>query len=127
MASNHLMVGRVNSDRQAIVQIVVTDASERRHRFDAIIDTGYDGTLSLPPEIAGELGLPLVRRGMAVMADGRVATFDIHYGTVMWFGQSRRIRIDALDSPPIIGMELLNNHLLTILVATGGEVTIKRF
>ena len=90
-----------------------------------MIDTGFDGTLTLPSADIIALGLPWRRRGRALLADGTESVFDIYEATVMWDGILRRVAVDAADIASLIGMRLLDGYELTIQAVVGGQVTIK--
>jgi clan AA aspartic protease len=90
-----------------------------------VIDTGFDGSLSLPPSLIASLQLPWRRRGKALLADGSESVFDIHEGVVLWDGLPVRVAIDAADMVPLIGMSLLDGFELTVQVRSNGRVTIE--
>ena len=92
---------------------------------EAIIDTGFDGWLSLPPSLIAALGLPWRRRSRALLADGSETLFDIYEGLVGWDAGVRRIPIDEANAAPLVGMALLNGYELNVQVRTGGKVTIQ--
>ena len=98
---------------------IVTDDRE------AVIDTGFDGSLTAPPDVIAALGLPLRRRGRALLADGSATVFDIYEATVMWDGVPRRISVDEVDVTPLVGMSLLRGYELPIKVVEGGSVVLK--
>ncbi len=90
-----------------------------------MIDTGYNGYLTLPLGLVAELGLPVVGDGEATLADGSEAVFDVHSVTVLWDGQPRDIEADATGGTPLVGMMLLDGHDLSIRVRDGGAVVIQ--
>jgi hypothetical protein len=51
---------------------------------NALVDTGFDGWLSLPPALIASLGLAWHRRGRAILADGSETVFDIYAGALVW-------------------------------------------
>ena len=52
-----MITGVVTSQREAIVHLAVHDRDGREHEVEAIIDTGFDGSLTLPPSVIAALGL----------------------------------------------------------------------
>lgn len=92
--------------------------------IDGVVDTGFNGFLTLSPPMIALLQLPLLYRQRGLLADGTMHTFDVHEGSVHWNGQVRAIEIEAVDNDPLIGLELMRRHLLQIEVIEGGRVTI---
>ena len=99
--------------------------ARQKREVEAVVDTGYNGFLTLPPRLIAALGLTRQGRGRATLANGREDIFDIYDVTVLWDGQSRVIETDAADTTPLVGMALLNEHDLHIQVAIGGRITIE--
>jgi predicted aspartyl protease len=78
----------------------------------------------LPPALIEKLDLPWRKRGRLIMADGGDALFDIYEATIAWDGRPRRIAVDAVDVDPLVGMALLDGHVLTVEVVKDGKVRI---
>jgi clan AA aspartic protease len=97
----------------------------QEQEIEAVIDTGFDGNLSLPPSVIVLLNLEWRERGRALLADGSESVFDIYEGTVLWDGQARRIPVHEAETIPLVGMSLLQGYELTVQVQPGGNVTIK--
>lgn len=91
---------------------------------DALIDTGFDGSLSLPASLIDELNLTWLQRGRAILADGNETLFDMYEATIIWDGESRRIIVDEAETAPLVGMRLLAGHEVMIRVQVGGRITI---
>ena len=119
-----MISGVVTADREATIQLVVRGPSGTQQQIEAVIDTGFDGWLSLPPAVISLLELQWRRRGRAVLADGNECVFDIYEGTAEWDGGLRRIAVDEANTEPLIGMSLLDGYELNICVQHGGTVTI---
>lgn len=69
-----MITGTVNANREAILRLTIRDASGQDHERDAVVDTGFDGWLSLPPDFIAALGLRWYRFGRAILADGSNTT-----------------------------------------------------
>ena len=121
-----MIAGHVNQDREAIVSISVRGPLGDRTEVDALVDTGFDGWISLPSRVVNLLKLPWRRRGRAALADGSEHIFDIHEAAVEWDGRLRRVPVDAVESIPMLGMALLQDQKLCVEVRPGGSVTIER-
>ena len=120
-----MIVGSVTSDREAIIRLRVRGPSGVEEEIEAVIDTGFDGCLSVSPALIASLGLAWRRRGRALLAGGTEAVFDIHEGLVIWDGQPRRIAIDSAEMVPLVGMTLLDGYELNIQVRPTGRVEIR--
>ena len=108
-----MIAGTVNVYREAIIKLVVS--GPRGHEeISTVVDTGFNGFLTLPPSLITTLCLPFRRRGRAILADGNESLFDIYEATVLWDGQLRRVAVDVVDTDSLIGMALLYGYELTI-------------
>lgn len=120
-----MITGVVNTHREAIIRLVVRGPKGQRQRINAVVDTGFDGWLSLPTALIASLGLPWRRRARALLADGSETVFDVYEGTVVWDRNRRRIPVDEADTAPLVGMALLNGYELKVQVRTRGTITIR--
>jgi clan AA aspartic protease len=119
-----MMTGIVTSRREAILRLKLVAEDGREHAFDAMIDTGYNGTLTLPPNVIASLGLRWHRAGRAILADGSESQFNVYRGTILWDGQPITISIDEMDADPLVGMSLMYGYELTLPVLDGATFTL---
>lgn len=119
-----MIAGRVSDSSEAIIGLVVS-GPEGEINIDAVIDTGFDGSLSLPPALISKLGLPIQGSARTVLGDGSRIVFDFYEATVVWDGQTRRESVDEADTDPLVGMGLLYGYGLTVEVVEGGAVVIE--
>ena len=120
-----MISGVVTGDRQAVIHLTVRGPTAREQEIEAIIDTGFDGCLSLPSSLIVLLSLAWRERGRALLADGSETVFVIYEGIVLWDGQARRIPIHEAETTPLIGMSLLQGYELTVQVRPGGNVAVR--
>lgn len=116
--------GRVNSNLEPVVRLSIR-GPEGEGETEAIVDTGFTGTLSLPSKLIAELGLRLRTQGRAVLADGSERSFDVYEALIFWNGRLLRIPVGAVENAPLLGMSLLHGSELAIQIVEGGEVTIR--
>ena len=117
--------GAVNAAYEPIVRLAVQGPSGQSREIEAVVDTGFNGYLTLPPGLVADLGLLRVSTGSGILADGSVVRFDIHSCTMPWDGQQRRVRVNVADTTPLVGMRLLDGHRLCVDVEDGGRVVIE--
>ncbi len=120
-----MITGSVNSRREAIIQLEILGHDGQRQAVDAVIDTGFNGFLTLPGQVIATLGLRRFGSVRVVLVDGSEDLFPTYKATVMWDGAPRDIEVDATDSDPLAGMALFARHELRIKVVTAGSVTIE--
>ncbi|MDE2747244.1 MAG: clan AA aspartic protease [Chloroflexota bacterium] len=119
-----MIVGAVNERMEAILSLDVSGPDGRQRSVTALIDTGYSGFLTLPPDLIQTLELPRLGRGAAMLADGTEVGFDVYSGVTDWDGRQRTIQIDQADTAPLLGMAMLEQYDLHIEIRIGGRVTI---
>ena len=119
-----MISGVVNSRREATLPLVVGSSNGQKLLIETVIDTGFDGFLSLPSEMITRLGLPWTISHMATLGDGSQTLFDFYTGTVIWDGQYRSIDIAASDTEPLLGMAMLYKYRLQVDNVEGGVVKI---
>ena len=119
-----MITGRVNAYYEALIPIHLQDVKGNIHKFEAILDTGFNGTLTLPFELITMLQFPWRTRGSAVLANGSVETFDIYVATIVWDGMPRSILVEAVDVTPLVGMRLLEGYDVRLTVHPGGIIQI---
>jgi len=120
-----MITGIVNPDYEAVIHLLVQGPAGQEREINAVIDTGFNGFLTLPPILITALGLTRLSRGRAILANGAEDIFDIYGVTVLWDGQPRYIETGAVDTTPLVGMALLNGYDLHIQVMDGGRVDIQ--
>ncbi len=120
-----MIEGKVNDAYEAVVTLSLQGPAGQSQDVEAVIDTGYNGFLTLPTALVTELGLPFAYIGRALLANDDEVTFDVHDVTVLWDGQPRDIKADATGSTLLVGMLLLDQHNLNIDVERGGRVFIE--
>ena len=120
-----MIEGVVNAAREAVVTLSIHGPVGQTVEIESVVDTGFTGFLTLPPDLVTKLALPFVAGGWAMLADGSEVPFDTYRVTVLWEGQPREILVDEADILSLLGMALLDRHTLTIEVESGGRVVIE--
>ena len=120
-----MIVGVVNTHTEATIRLPVRAADGRELEMEGVLDTGFNGSLTLSPAVIGSLGLRWRTRGLVMLANGSEDHCDIYAATVIWVGRPRNILVEAADTDPLIGMALLYGHALHMQVVEGGSVVIE--
>jgi predicted aspartyl protease len=119
-----MILGVVNGDREAVIQVVLMGAEKRLKSLPVVIDTGFTGYLMIPEALVMELGW--VYRGVqeAILGDGSSCDFEVYVGSMIWDGQVRSVEVNACKSGMLAGMGLLEGWKLEVEGKLGGEVKI---
>ena len=120
-----MITGAVNARHEATIRLAVHHVNGQEQEVEAILDTGFSGSLTLPPAVIAAFGLPWRTRGTVILANGSEDQFDIYAAVIRWDGTPRHILVEAADTDPLVGMALLTGYDVHIQVAEGGTVTIE--
>jgi clan AA aspartic protease len=118
--------GVVTHENQAVIRIVVLGNKVPSREYEGIVDTGFNGSLSLPSSEIFQLRLPFVGRAQSELADGRKRFFEMFEAAILWDGEEHLINVHQADAEPLLGMALLSGYQLKIDVEREGAVTIQR-
>jgi clan AA aspartic protease len=120
-----MIYGVVNSRREVTLPLVVGNSIGQREVIKTVIDTGFDGFLSLPSEIIARLELPWTISNPATLGDGSEVLFDFYAGIVIWDGQYRTIDIAESETEPLLGLAMLYGYRSQVDHIEGGIVKIE--
>src|SRR6266446_4146447 len=76
------------------IRLTVEGRQGREQEIEAVIDTGYTASLTLPPALIQALGLRWQTVDRVRLADGSVCIFDVYEAKVVWDGKERHILVD---------------------------------
>jgi clan AA aspartic protease len=120
-----MMQGVVNLRREAMLTVVVSNSNRQLQSIEAVIDTGFNGFLSLPSAIITTLDLPWSGSDFVTLGDGSETFFDLYTAIVIWDGQYCEVDIAESETEPLLGMALLYGYRLQVDNIEGGMVKIE--
>jgi clan AA aspartic protease len=116
--------GRIR-DHEAIIEFEVAGRDQSLQQIEAVVDTGFNGYLTLPSHLVSALQLPFAGHRRGTLADGSVARLDVYLASVVWHGRPKEVLISQTPGTPLIGMSLLEGSRLAMDVVDGGTVTLE--
>jgi clan AA aspartic protease len=121
--------GKVTATLEATIEIEVSGPNPAPQQTEtvaqAVIDTGFNGYLTLPSQLVSLLNLPLAGSRYATLGDGSVVSLDAYYATVSWHGQNRKVLVLQGDGDALVGMSLLHGSRFSMNVVADGDVVIE--
>ncbi len=120
-----MIVGAVVA-QEARIRLTVRGFRGRERRIEAVVDTGFTGTLTLPRKMISALALKWRSTDSGILADGSDCIIRFYEAGIVWDGRSRLILVAETESEPLVGMALLSGYQLNMRVVDGGQVTIRR-
>ena len=119
-----MITGKITTNREAIIELEVIGSTQRRKKVEAVIDTGFNGYLTLPNDLINYLNLQRAGSRYVTLGDGNVVVLDVYLAMVLWHGQQREVLALQADGGPLIGMSLLYGSRLVLEGRDNGDVTI---
>ncbi len=120
-----MIAGLANAERESVLVLTLQGRDGRRHDIPAVVDTGFNGFLTLPSALLAALGSPQIGIGRALLANGAEELFTLYEALLIWDGQPRAVEADAAETTALIGMSLLEEYMLTVQVTPGGAVAVQ--
>lgn len=118
-----MILGNVRN-REAFIALEITGPRNRSHRGEVLVDTGFNGYLTLPHHLVSHLMLNFSGQRRGRLADGSVTRLDVYLAIVDWHGDSREVLILEANGTPLAGMSLLEGNCVSMDVVEGGDVSI---
>ncbi|MGH2586286.1 MAG: clan AA aspartic protease [Dehalococcoidia bacterium] len=118
-----MITGHVTARREARLRLILFAQDQQEHSVDAVIDTGFNGFLTLPGDVIGALGLRFVGARPVTLADGSRIVLNLYRARLLWHEHERNVLVLQTGSNPLVGMALLHGSRLIMDVVIGGDVT----
>ncbi|SRR5258708_38857674 len=107
--------GIVNDRDEPVVRLHLISSKGRSHFHPVIIDTGFNGNLSVPEKLARRYGWPWIGNESYEIATGDVVEQKVFLGEIRWFGSRQQVYAVASHAQDILmGTRLLKQHRLMI-------------
>ena len=119
-----MIQGTVNARLEAVIRLRVRGPGGVEMDFEAVVDTGFTSSLTLPSTAVTALGLVRQSSSAATLGDGSVRRLDVYAAEVEWDGAWRPVLVSAVGDEVLVGMRLLAGHDLRVAVVPGGPVEI---
>lgn len=116
-----MTAGFVTPDHEPALRLEVV-GPEGARSFDAIIDTGFNGGLALPPDWIEALGLPRAWHEQMVLADGSVTY--LYDGYVILDEEAYDVVVTEAPGTPLAGTDLFWGFSLHIEFEADGTVEV---
>lgn len=117
--------GKVTTNLEATIDIEVSGPNPIPERTEAVVDTGFNGYLTLPSQLVTLLNLPLTGGRYATLGDGSVVYLKAYHAKVSWHGQSRKVLVLEGDGAALVGISLLRGSRILMDVVADGDVVIE--
>jgi clan AA aspartic protease len=95
-------------DKKIILPVGFLLSKDTILSIDFVVDTGFNGYLTLPVNAVGAMNLPLFSTTITILADGTRAKIPTHIATINWHDRELLVPVLAMGSKPLLGMGLLD-------------------
>jgi len=119
-----VITGAVNASGEPRIRLFLHGSGGILHEIEAVVDTGFNGFLSLDQPLIGALGLAYERQERTMIANGVIEECAVYSGTVVWDGGDRNALIQSANGGPLLGTALIEGYELRVQMREGGAVTL---
>ena len=117
------MTGHVNADGEPALPVHIVGPAGTLE-IEAVVDTGFNGELTLPRPQIEALGLPEATVTEVTLADGRVRDVPMYEAETEFAGSTREIFVTEAPTTPLVGTGLLWGFSLYIEFQVDGAVDV---
>jgi clan AA aspartic protease len=109
---------------QARINLVICPPGQSEVEVECVVDTGFEGALTLPPAMVAALKLPFLIEINANLANDANVKTAAYQATIMWHGRLRQVAVLAMGRRALLGTALLEDANLSIDFYQNGDVII---
>ncbi len=120
------MINGIVFGRQPQIKVVLRTVDYPDLEIGCVIDTGFEGALTLPMLVVEKLKLPYVARINVNLANDENFVTSVHRATIIWDDAELDVPVLAMGRRPLVGTLLLATYNLNIDFYDGGIVSIDR-
>ena len=118
--------GRVTADITPIILLEVLDGLGRSMPVAAVLDTGFNGDVSLPIPTIRSLQLRPMGQRRFTLADGEVSVMNTYLGRANWHEEPLEVVVVESQGTVMVGMNLLWGSRITIEARDDGDILIEK-
>lgn len=119
-----MIVGAIDPNLDARIELEIVIECERK-KVECVLDTGFNGFLSLPMPLVNKLGLKLGAVQSGITADGKSGYFDTVRTTILWLDEEKSFQAQVLDEA-LIGTRLLRGLRMEADWISNGVLRLQR-
>lgn len=90
-----------------------------------IVDTGFEGDLSLPGSLVAQLNAGYATERFSQMVDGSIIKRRAYLIDLEWGDGTRPMEVLVLENAPLLGAVLMDKSHLDADMRSGGEIVIE--
>jgi len=120
-----MIAGRVNRYLDATAPLVVRGPNHATATLGFTIDTGFDGSVCLPPEQVAALQLVPLGTQLVILGDGSEAELAMYEAAVEWHGRLVLVPALEVEGGALLGMALLHGSRMTMDIVENGPLQIE--
>ncbi|MCY7381245.1 MAG: clan AA aspartic protease [Microcoleus sp. CAN_BIN18] len=109
---------------QARIGVILRLPENLDIEIDCVVDTGFEGFLTLPSAVITKLGLHYLGQINAKLADNSNVATNVYLATILWNGVEKDVAVLGMGRRPLIGTALLEDYHLSIDFCDGGTVIV---
>ncbi|HUG70655.1 MAG TPA: hypothetical protein VMM76_23100 [Pirellulaceae bacterium] len=119
-----MIAGAVTGDREIVIQVDALAADRSFVSIQAVVDTGFNGFVTLPLDVLNALGATAAGTRRAELGDGHVVELGVYFLKINWQDEVREILAIQAETTPLVGMSLLWGSRVCFDAEEGGTVAI---
>ena len=119
-----MTIGYISEQFEPVVPLTIRNDVGVSLDIEAVLDTGYNGSIMLTPPLIAQLGLEKYDTGQTHLADGQLVKTDLFIIRVVWQGNERIVIADSGEGTALVGMAMLQDLRVTMDVRYLGEVSL---
>ena len=120
-----MIQGVITEYLDALIPLRIRGKQAGEFLVHAVVDTGFNDYLTLPPEIISSLNLSFFDTVSVVLGNGVVVNTDLFLAYVVWQEEVREITVQSAAGDALVGMRLLLDNQVTLQVRPHGSVVIE--
>ncbi len=124
-----MKIGEIQTIGRFLIPIspieAISNSGETR-TYEAMLDTGFSGWMSLPRTEIDELELPYGFSHVLELADGSDLRAGFYVGEFFFADRIFRVPVTALGETPLLGLSMLKEAQITMNVIENGDIRYQR-
>lgn len=121
-----MITGTVTADREIVISLEAIGPDQSPVLLEAILDTGFNGFLTLPIDMLNALQASSAGTRRAELGDGNLVELDVYLVRIKWRDEEHEVLALRADVTPLVGMSLLWGSRVRFDAQDGGTATIEK-